>query len=389
ALFWKMQAGMGDVVFAPFYEVLRRRGVSFQFFHRLTDVKLSEPGAGSPHITGLDFDVQAEIAGGGEYQPLVDIRGLPCWPSQPRYDQLVDGQALAAAERDFECHWERHRAATKSLRVSEDFDFVVLAIGVGAIPHTCADLGARDPRWRAMVHNVRTVATQAFQIWLDADARQLGWDEPPVNLSAFVKPFDTWADMSHLAPSETWPRTPRSIAYFCSVLPEPETPAEAAGEKAAGRPSSTPGEVSDDPDFPARQAERVRAGALGYLARDVRQLWPRAVRADGGFRWELLSQPEPEAPPCEGAAGPERFDSQYWKANVSPSDRYVLSLPGTLKYRISPLDMSYDNLTVAGDWTECGLNTGCVESAVMSGRLAAHALSHYPPLEDIVGYDHP
>ena len=28
ALFWKMRAGMGDVVFAPFYEVLKRRGVS-------------------------------------------------------------------------------------------------------------------------------------------------------------------------------------------------------------------------------------------------------------------------------------------------------------------------------------------------------------------------
>jgi len=32
AMFWKMQAGMGDVVFAPLYQVLRRRGVSFRFF---------------------------------------------------------------------------------------------------------------------------------------------------------------------------------------------------------------------------------------------------------------------------------------------------------------------------------------------------------------------
>jgi hypothetical protein len=35
ALMWKMQAGMGDVVFAPLYEVLRRRGVQFRFFHRV------------------------------------------------------------------------------------------------------------------------------------------------------------------------------------------------------------------------------------------------------------------------------------------------------------------------------------------------------------------
>jgi uncharacterized protein with NAD-binding domain and iron-sulfur cluster len=32
AFFWRMQAGMGDVVFAPFYEVLKRRGVTFNFF---------------------------------------------------------------------------------------------------------------------------------------------------------------------------------------------------------------------------------------------------------------------------------------------------------------------------------------------------------------------
>src|SRR5271166_6839474 len=40
SIVWKMRAGMGDIVFAPFYEVLRRRGVSFRFFHRLLNVKL-------------------------------------------------------------------------------------------------------------------------------------------------------------------------------------------------------------------------------------------------------------------------------------------------------------------------------------------------------------
>jgi hypothetical protein len=51
--------------------------------------------------------------------------------------------------------------------------------------------------------------------------------------------------------------------------------------------------------------------------------------------------------------------------------------------------VSFDNLTIAGDWTATGLDSGCIESAVMSGRLAAHALSQHPPLQDIVGYDHP
>ena len=87
--------------------------------------------------------------------------------------------------------------------------------------------------------------------------------------------------------------------------------------------------------------------------------------------------------------GEERFNSQFWSANVNPSDRYVQSPPKTTRFRISPLDNTYDNLTIAGDWTACGLNVGCVEAAVMSGRLAAHALSGSPALEDIVGYDHP
>ena len=40
AIFWKMTAGMGDIVMAPIYEVLRRRGVEFEFFHRLDALHL-------------------------------------------------------------------------------------------------------------------------------------------------------------------------------------------------------------------------------------------------------------------------------------------------------------------------------------------------------------
>jgi uncharacterized protein with NAD-binding domain and iron-sulfur cluster len=64
-------------------------------------------------------------------------------------------------------------------------------------------------------------------------------------------------------------------------------------------------------------------------------------------------------------------------------------LPGSCEHRISPLDNTYDNLTIAGDWTDCSLNVGCVEAAMMSGRLAAHAICGSPALEDIIGYDHP
>ena len=40
AIFWKMTAGMGDVVIAPLYQALRRRGVKFEFFHRIDALHL-------------------------------------------------------------------------------------------------------------------------------------------------------------------------------------------------------------------------------------------------------------------------------------------------------------------------------------------------------------
>jgi hypothetical protein len=40
SIMYKMQAGMGDAVFTPLYEVLRARGVRFKFFHAVTALRL-------------------------------------------------------------------------------------------------------------------------------------------------------------------------------------------------------------------------------------------------------------------------------------------------------------------------------------------------------------
>src|SRR5262249_36005250 len=166
---------------------------------RLADPASLAPGE-SPYVEALEFDVQADVVGGRPYRPLVDIRGLPCWPSAADYPQLLAGPRLPAEGRDFESFWDPRAVRTRALRVSEDFDLVVLGVGMGAIPHVCRDLVARDPRWRAMVDHVKTVATQAFQLWLRADMRELGWPDAPITISGFVQPFDTWADMRHLIP---------------------------------------------------------------------------------------------------------------------------------------------------------------------------------------------
>jgi hypothetical protein len=223
-----------------------------------------------------------------------------------------------------------------------------------------------------MTERVTTVATQAFQLWLRADLGELGWPGPSPSLSGFAKPFDTWADMPHLIDVEAWRDPPRAIAYFCGALP---------------LPPGTP----DDPQYWAAQRERVRNDAVAFLDHQIRPLWPRAVRPGGGFRWELLADAARDgADRAEPAgAGPAQFATQFWTANVNPSDRYTQSMPGSSAFRISPLDRTFDNLAIAGDWTACGINVGCVEAAVVSGRLAAHAIAELPALSDIIGYDHP
>jgi len=344
AIFWRMLAGMGEAVMAPLYEALARRGVEFRFFHRLDGLHLA---ADLASIAAIDIGVQADVRGGpGAYQPLVRFGGLPCWPDAPLAEQLT-----APAAPDLESFWSAAPdVGSTVLRVGEDFDIAVLAVSLGMVPHVCSELVTASPVWQTMVAKVRTVATQSFQVWLTEDEGQLGWrGGADVTLSGFAEPFDTWASMSHLLPRETWPETdaPHSIAYFCSVLGDDV--AEAGPQLAAAQ---------------------VRGAAIRFLDGDVGSMWPAAV--DGsGFRWDLLWDE-----PGSVAAGAARFDSQYWRANVDPSDRYVQSLPGSGAARIAPGDTGFANLVVAGDWTACGLDAGCVEAATRSGVLAARAVLH-------------
>jgi hypothetical protein len=322
-------------------------------------------------VESLTFDVQARTLDGGEYRPLFDMCGRPCWPSQPLWDQLADGDRMRIEGWDLESHWDRRRADVKTLRVSEDFDLVVLGVGLGAVPHVCPEIMARDERWRLMVEKVRTVASQSFQIWLHEDVDALGWRGPPYIAAGFVKPYDTWCDMAHVVPEENWAERPRTTVYFCSVMRDPPQPPD-----------------DDDTAYPARRSEEARLDAVSFLEGPGRLLWPRAYGSDRSFRWELLADgvtSHGETAPT----GPDRFDTQYWRANVNPTDRYTLHTPGSTRYRISPLDMTYDNFTVAGDWTYSGFQSGCVEGAVMSGLVAAHALSGAPSLREIIAYDHP
>ena len=335
AIFWRMQAGMGEVVFAPLYEALARRGVEFRFFHRLTNLGVS---AGRS-VETIALTRQAELAPGrSRYDPLIRVGGLPCWPGRPLVGQL-DGDP----GDELESHWgPAAGTGTETLVAGADFDVAVLAVSVGMVPHVAAELVAADPAWRRMVDEVTTVATRSAQLWLDATEPELGWRGPSgVTLSGFGDTFDTWASMTHLLPREAWPSagSPRSLAYLCGAMPDAD---------------------------PATADDEVRQTLVRFLEEEVGTLWP-AARAAEGFRWELLRDDE-------GRSGPDRLRAQYVRANLDPSDRYVQAVPGTGRYRLPPGRTGFANLAVAGDWTACGFDAGCLEAATRSGVLAARAV---------------
>ena len=210
-----------------------------------------------------------------------------------------------------------------------------------------------------MVDGVATVATQSFQLWLRQPEERLGWDRPGSTLSAFQEPFSTWASMPQLLDLEAWPEDdrPETIAYFCGALDAP---------------------VPDGHVQAAALHERVEKNAVQFLERDIGHLLPDAM-GPHGFRWDLL---------CGAGdhVGPGRFATQYWRANVDPSDRYVQSLPGTDRFRLRSDESGYDNLFLAGDWTDSGINAGCIEAAVLSGLQAANAILGRPRSHRVAGF---
>jgi len=77
--------------------------------------------------------------------------------------------------------------------------------------------------------------------------------------------------------------------------------------------------------------------------------------------------------------GPEfQIVSDYYRANIDPSERYVLSVPGSTRYRLRANESGLSNVILAGDWIRNGFNAGCVEAAVMSGIQAANAIAGQP-----------
>ena len=364
AFFFKAVYGMGDTICTPLYQLLKQRGVKFEFFRRVTCL---EPSPDGNEIGTILIDRQVELADGvSEYDPLTTVKGFECWPSSPHWKQLKDGELLAAAGYNFENTYGPPLPPVSGpelrLQLGRDFDTVILAIPVGALREICKPLMLQRKAWADMIDNLPTVRTQALQLWVRSGVKDLGGpycnplDQPPREtmgpiVTTCKPPFDTYSDMSQLLPAEAWGGpAPLSIAYFCAVMADEAAPNDAAAA-----------------------ADKVKCDARDWMTSWLDTLWTN-IGGGGQFRWDLLHSPN-------NLAGPARLDDQYWRANINPGERYVLSLPGTLCRRMEPGKSGYANLYLAGDWTMVPeINAGCVEVAAMSGLAAASALSgvHIP-----------
>jgi uncharacterized protein with NAD-binding domain and iron-sulfur cluster len=367
SLVWKTRAGTGGTVITPIFQVLKARGVSFRFFHRVKQIHYSNSG----FIEKISLAEQVKLAENvQEYQPLKKFNEVYDWPESPLLDQLDPEWAARISEVkvDLESMWANWiDYRDKELLNGQDFDQIVLAIPVNALKDICSEIIDRDHRWAEMVKRVPTTQTFGVQLWISKSWAELGFNGPDWGLRTTDEPNSvnyanllySWTDMTRILEEENWPddNKPRDLAYFCGTM--------------ADDPKELP--PYSDHSFPETQYKRVFDFSKAWIDQYMGWFFPNGRPADNpfGLDYDLLVNPDSNE---KGVPGLELLKKQYFTANIDPSNRYTLAWPGTDKYRFKADETGFDNLFIAGDWTNFGLNVGHLEGTCISGIRAALAV---------------
>lgn len=355
ALAWELEAGAGEVLMAPLFEVLRARDVKFHFFHKLTDVGISPDGVS---VDSLRFDRQVWLK-----DPTIDFEppelrfGLMGWGATPNWARIKDGETLEARKVDLESHWCNEKVCTVQIDRSVDFDDVVLAVPLGVLKDfgsgesPCRELIKSNEQFKSMTEKLQLVPSISVQLWTSIGLPDLGWTAPKPALVSGPEPLDIWADMSHLRVGEVYASgaSPASLQYLCDVLPSTlyNTPSTQLGVKDQA------------------QAQALSCAA-DWLTSKASVFWPQAYRR-GQFDWDVLYAP--------GLKGKERLSVQVVRANINPSDCCVATSAASTAWRLKTDGTDIKHLYLAGAWIDTGFNTECVEAAAMSGMQAARAIT--------------
>ena len=153
----------------------------------------------------------------------------------------------------------------------------------------------------------------------------------PINVSGFVEPFDTWADMTHLIArgklAESRARSHTSATHC------PTSRRSRIATRRTGRDES--------------RARAARTPSLPRTATSPTYGRTRCVPRTG------LQVGTPGRPTERGSRTPGWLASAALRHAVLDGERRTRAtatrsrFPGSLIYRISPLDRTYDNLTIA------------------------------------------
>lgn len=342
AVFYEMTAGMGEAVFAPLYEVLRDRGVKFEFFAKVTELDVAGGRARSVRYTR-----QAEVSAGRlAYQPLARRARARVWRRDPDLAQLE--RPAPVEDHDPYSDADDARVADETLQVHRDFDWVVCALPAPVTAHVLGDHDGHE--LLSAIARIPTVATLHLQTWFDDDLDALGWPWTAGLLGGFRQPLNSIQQNTRLLDVEGWADdAPASLLY-------------ASGPFAAGWATD-----STDPDARRDAEDRAHRAARQF----VRAEYGRLLGSDEGD-----DEPEPfDLARLHAPWNPDDpMADQYVRANIDRSARYVLIAPGGLADRPHPAPSELVNLRFAGDWTHNGVDIPSIEGAVVSGLQAAASI---------------
>ena len=163
--------------------------------------------------------------------------------------------------------------------------------------------------------------------------------------------------MSQVLDCENWGEDgPKSVQYLCAAFAS---------------------QAFRDPAAAAAANDEARKLAADWFRQKARLYWLRAAGRSGtgaaGFAWTTLEDPRDRK-------GSARLDAQVVKANVDPWACCCSSAAGSTAWRLKADDSGFRHLYLAGSWIDTGLNTECVEAAVMSGRQASRAICGSPAI---------
>ena len=284
-VYFDQQGGLGDVIFAPVYQVLKTRGVNFKFFHKVEELSLNNKNP--KLIEQIKVTKQLDVVK-EEYDPLINVKGLPSWPNEPKYDEIDQEQAklLQKYDIDLENFWtiwpniykehSRQSLPEVILKRGEDFDIIIFGIPIGSLPYLCSELLEASPSLRYANKYIGRIPSIQLQLYIDVSRENL---QPKMH-NEFLFSNREGADyiVTDNDPNlmyENWESlgmNPKFCRYLTIMKNSEEIPS------------------IQDTWSPHQCRVKNRDFVVSRTPSAFKDYWPNAYK-DGDFNWDILTDP--------------------------------------------------------------------------------------------------